>query len=322
MESIFFPTNQAPYVVNLPQSITSEGFVWLDFDRHFEPNWVEKLETTLGNHFEIHERHVRDSLNFAHPPYFDTMPHYEMLIFRGFCSEDPDNEWATTPVAFFLFRSGLITIRSAGNHSIFDIRQHLLDESGRVPTRPEGLMHLILDAMINRFLLMHQPLSEQLDHWRDKLLRIDKTFADWHYLMIHRSQLRRLEILCEQQIDILSAWREDTHCPIDDYLIVRFNDLQEHLGRVLHDVQGLLNEIDFLMQLQFAATAQRTNYIMSILTIVSVTFLPLNLIVGLFGMNFVHLPWVQQPYGFYWLLFGMIGIGIGVFMWFKWKRWI
>ncbi|BAP57871.1 putative Mg2+ and Co2+ transporter, CorA-like protein [Thioploca ingrica] len=322
MELIFFPTNQAPYIVNSPQPISTDGFVWLDFDRHLEPNWVEKLKATLGNDFEIHERHVRDSLNFAHPPYFDTMPHYEMLIFRGFCSDDPDNELATTPVAFFLFKSGLITIRSAGNHSILDIRQHLLDESGRVPARPEGLMHLILDAMVDRFLLMHQPLSEQLDQWRDKLLRIEKAFADWHHLTVHRSQLRQLEILCEQQIDALSAWREDTHCPMDDYLIVRFNDLQEHIARVLHYVQGLLNEIDFLMQLQFAAAAQRTNHIVSILTIVSVTFLPLHLLAGIFGMNFAHIPLVQQPYGFYWLLLSMIGIGIGVFTLFKWKRWI
>jgi Mg2+ and Co2+ transporter CorA len=183
-------------------------------------------------------------------------------------------------------------------------------------------MHLILDAMVDRFLLMRGPLSDDLDHWRDALLESDDAFAEWRMLMNRRSELRKLETLCEQQVDSLAAWREDTRCRMDDYLIVRFNDLQEHIHRVLHYVQSLQTEIDFLMQLQFSAAAQRTNRIMSILTGLSAVFMPLTLIAGLFGMNFAHMPLVDHPYGFYSLLLGMIAAGTGLFALFKLKRWI
>ena len=63
----------------------------------------------------------------------------------------------------------------------------------------------------------------------------------------------------------------------------------------------------------------RTNSIMRTLTVLTAIFLPLNLITGIFGMNFDALPLIHSATGV-WVAFGMmavVGIGLGLFFWRK-----
>jgi Mg2+ and Co2+ transporter CorA len=99
---------------------------------------------------------------------------------------------------------------------------------------------------------------------------------------------------------------------IDENLSVRFNDLEEHLRRVLQSTVVLQHDIDALIQIYFSVASQRTNKILQLLTIVSVIFLPLNLMAGLFGMNFEHMPFLHHPFGA-WMIFSVM-IAIVLFM--------
>ena len=56
------------------------------------------------------------------------------------------------------------------------------------------------------------------------------------------------------------------------------------------------------MQIHFSAQSHRTNDIMRTLTALTAIFLPLNLIAGIFGMNFEFLPLIHVQAGFWWAL--------------------
>jgi Mg2+ and Co2+ transporter CorA len=81
------------------------------------------------------------------------------------------------------------------------------------------------------------------------------------------------------------------------------------------------HDIDAMVQIYFSATTQRTNDILQFLTVISATFLPLNLVAGLFGMNFSHLPFLNLWYGPLLISALMITIVIGLLVWFRHKRW-
>jgi magnesium transporter len=94
----------------------------------------------------------------------------------------------------------------------------------------------------------------------------------------------------------------------------------------LKDIWGTLElekeTDDALHETHQSLIDNRTNAIIKTLTIFSVTLLPLTLIVGIFGMNVPHMPLVENAHGF-WIVLGIIALtGLGMFGYFKYKKWL
>ncbi len=66
----------------------------------------------------------------------------------------------------------------------------------------------------------------------------------------------------------------------------------------------------------------KQNEIMKTLTIMAFIFLPLSFIAALFSMSSNNLPLITGPNGFWIILGGMLVIGICIFSFFKYKRWL
>jgi magnesium/cobalt transport protein CorA len=319
MEILYFLNRAKPTVLERLEALPAEGFVWLDLVRGEDPDWPALVQRLTGA--SIHERHVRDADNLQHPSYYDATSEYEMLVFRGLAASDDDQPLVSRPTVIFLFDRLLVTIRAAESRSIPLTKDRLQNAQGRVPLRHVGLMHLILNALVDRFLELREPLSLQLETWRRHLLDPSHPCDDWMTLMEHRYQLRTLELLCEEQEDAVIQWRDNTDIEMDDHLKVRYNDLLEHIRRVTRFAAEQQNSIESLVQLHFSAVAHRTNEIVRVLTIVSAIFLPLTLIAGIYGMNFERMPELGSEHGYFIVLGGMFALGVGMLAVFKWKRW-
>ena len=125
----------------------------------------------------------------------------------------------------------------------------------------------------------------------------------------------------EMQKDVLLSWREQTGYEFSASQTIKFNDLNEHLGRITRLSEGLSTDLDSLTQVYFAATSQQTNINVQFLAVISAIFLPLNLIAGFFGMNFVNIPMLRNPLGVYIISFIMLLIAVALLWWFKRKKW-
>jgi magnesium transporter len=102
-------------------------------------------------------------------------------------------------------------------------------------------------------------------------------------------------------------------------LRVRSRDVLEHIERVLSHVRRLEQSAEGAVQLHFSAPSNRTNAIMRTLTVLTAIFLPLNLITGIFGMNFDALPLIHNAIGV-WIAFAImvaVGLGLGLIFWRK-----
>jgi magnesium transporter len=77
--------------------------------------------------------------------------------------------------------------------------------------------------------------------------------------------------------------------------------LANMVGTVEHVLQDLLVDREILsesLNLYMSLVSHRTNLVMKKLTVVSVVFLPLTFLVGVYGMNFDVLPELRWRYGY------------------------
>ena len=153
--------------------------------------------------------------------------------------------------------------------------------------------------------------------------------VNWQVLLDSRNALNMLEDTCEDQrsalqewIDALDEWPEETDKQARrerELLRVRSRDALEHVERVLGHVRRLEQSAETAVQMHFSALGHRTNDIMRTLTVLTAIFLPLNLIAGIFGMNFEFIPLLHQSNGFWiaMVLMMLTAVGLVIFFWRK-----
>ncbi|HEY5789963.1 MAG TPA: magnesium transporter CorA family protein [Gammaproteobacteria bacterium] len=320
MQVIRFEPGQPPAEATLEAGLPAQGFLWIDIDREQDAGWDGAIEAVSG--LSLHEQHRRDLANVDHPSFYDGTADYEMLIFRSLAPEAGGETFPSRALGLLLAERLLVTVHQTGSASVARVTERLLTGHARIPTRPVGLLHLLLNTVVDRFLDQRETLARQVTRWRDELLDPRDPFDDWLSLLRLGSRLRELEELCEGQVDAVVAWQENTGVTIDEHLAVRLADLREHINRVHSFAEGRQTEIESLVQLHFSAVAHRTNEIVRVLTVISAIFLPLSLIAGIFGMNFENMPELKLPYAYFFALGGMASLGVGMFALFKLKRWV
>jgi Mg2+ and Co2+ transporter CorA len=301
-----------------PQEV--DGLLWIDVQRT-ESDWPQRVRDLLG--VAIYERHLADLRNDRHPPFYDGSDDYDLIIVRSPDPESPPEAPRTNPIAFLITARAVVSVRPPDD-SLFDaLCERLLRGPQRLPGNPAALLYLLLNRVGDALLALRQPMSDKLAELQKRLLDPTDPFSDWQLLMDMRSRFRWLETNLAVQREVLDAWREQTSVVLlDEGLRVRFNDLDDHLVRVERHAGVLESDVNTLVQVHFAATSERANRIMQLLAGVSAVFLPLNLLAGLFGMNFHSMPLLGQPWGFWVLLGGMTALGVALTLWFRLRRWI
>jgi magnesium transporter len=97
--------------------------------------------------------------------------------------------------------------------------------------------------------------------------------------------------------------------------------LANMVGTLEHVLQDLLVDRDILsesLNLYMSVVSHRTNAVMKRLTVVSVVFLPLTFLCGVYGMNFEYLPELAWRYG-YFIVLAVIATICGLLFW-RFKR--
>uniref|UniRef100_A0A7S3QLE5 Magnesium transporter n=2 Tax=Dunaliella tertiolecta TaxID=3047 RepID=A0A7S3QLE5_DUNTE len=88
------------------------------------------------------------------------------------------------------------------------------------------------------------------------------------------------------------------------------SDVQDHLSSTLDSINSLSEQCRDLIALIFNLAAHQTNQSMQALTVVSVLFLPLTFLAGIYGMNFDNIPELHWEYGYayFFCMCGVIGL--------------
>jgi Mg2+ and Co2+ transporter CorA len=360
MHIVEFSAGTLRFLDQLPPKAPSTGFVWIYLERPELDSQVHLLQQaaqSLGGS-PVHELHVKDLGNAAHPSNYDYTSVYDLVIFRrlandaevraeGNAAERATGALAafgrirTRAVGFVVFDRLLITVHDPGCFAASTFIQRSLADAlqneglsaaarSRLPTGSADLMLRMLNLMVDSYLELRKELGGELDHWQQMLLGPRSRGADWGALMSARTALHTLEDLCEEQNDAMQEWldtQQEQPAPWmpqaeRDGLLARARDVIEHIQRVVHHVRRMEHGAETAVQIHFSALGHRTNEIMRVLTALTAIFLPLNFITGFFGMNFEFLPLIHSAQAMWVMLTVMVAVALVVVAVFWRKRYL
>lgn len=185
---------------------------------------------------------------------------------------------------------------------------------------PKQLLLRIMEHMIEEDTLYFSHMESELDKLEEKISGGTGSNNNFFTSLIkHRQKLSEFNIYYEQLIDIAELF--------STYDFYQSEQDTQGWDRFMHRVEQLQNHVHLLREnvLQIRELYQsmqdaHQNKIMAVITIVTTIFLPLTLITGWYGMNFVYMPELQWRYGYFAVIMISLIIVIAEIIYFKKKK--
>lgn len=236
-------------------------------------------------------------------------------------------------VDFVLTPRVLVTIQEKVGGDAFDgVRERLSTQSPRMIRADVHVVFLLLGrAVCDGYRPLLERFSTSLEKFERALVRhpdssmLDRIHRHRRDLLFLRQGLAPLrEALANLQSSLVSRSEEGRHFRAR---LAALRELQDELGALLDLVEFQKDSAQHLLDLYLNAASNRLNEIVRVLTIISVIFMPLTLIAGIYGMNFEHdgpwaMPELRWRFGYPFAL-GLMVLSVVGFLIFFWRKgWI
>jgi magnesium transporter len=294
--------------INIPDS----EIVWIDLQ-----NPTKEQQEEIASKYNLDLYTLSDSMEPSHLPKFEELGDMNFFIVRmrlAHATNKVNIHHISTKVAVFYNDKILITIHRNEINFIDEIIEKHID------TKRLKTINSIVIKLLRRVLLSYEEplmaLSDEINDFEANMLLKEippHSLQHLFYLKNRANLSRKLLILTDDILDSIQV-RKHENSSLQDV-----KDLHTKLI-VLYD--QVLEEINSLQSIYISISAQKTNEVMKTLTIFSMFFLPLTFLVGIYGMNFKYMPELEYKWAYPACLGLMVLIAIGIYLWFKHKKWM
>jgi len=295
----------------------SKASIWVDLSA---PTHEEA--TLLRDVFHFHELSIEDALSESHHPKVESYGTYLYVILHGIDFHAAKHNFATHDTDFFVGPNYLVTVHDGSSRSIAHLlglcqrNEHVLSDG------PVGLLHRIVDTMVDNYMPEVEKLSERLDEVEHRVFDDPKRNLVKPILVLKRDVAAMRRVLLPQR-DVVGRLARREFPMIGEQLSYRFRDVYDHLVRLTDESILFHDRLSSLLDAHLTSVSTRLNQVMMVLTVIATIFMPLTVLTGMWGMN-VTLP--DFPGGeavqFWWVLGIMSAISGGMLWMFHRRGWL
>jgi magnesium transporter len=213
-------------------------------------------------------------------------------------------------------KNALATFRHEEMRSVSETWQRAGSRPGFLAHGPVQVLHAILAAQADHYIDEVERLQEEL-HGLEALVFAERMPAGFERKVFDvKRDIAHLRQSLGSQREIVHRIGRGDFAAVPRRLCMSFRDVYDHLYRATEMLDTLRDLSMALLETHLAIVANRTNYVMRVLTTVATFILPLTLVTGWFGMNFRGL-WgldIAHPDRFVLGLFGAVTVVMGLIL--------
>jgi len=292
-----------------------ESWIWLEL---FEEPVNEEREF-LSQQFNLDSVSISEAQRSRHPPSFEVFENYIYLLLKPLDADSDSLDFNTLQLAMFAGDRFLITRHSKESPYLAKLWQNL-EANGCTNESPMSLVAAMCRRVAQRYGKVLLDLEQRLDIIEDELFD-SPTDTLMKELVGYNTGLRKMHRILAYYVGVFGGLQQQLE-KTDNPLHVEFSDIYAIIERFNSLSTLYQNVITDLIEAYISLNGHRLNQIMKVLTIVTVIFVPLTLLVGIYGMNFENMPELKSEHGYYILLTAMSGIAVVMLYLFRRVRWL
>ena len=292
-------------------------WIWADFSGED----LGEESRLLQDAFSLHPLVIADAQRDRHPPKLERFDEYFFLLINGLGVTTPDVDYQTNQLAFFVSERFLLTRRKDASVSIDAVWGEAGDGKTDVARGSAHVLYRIIRRVTDRYTHLIEGLERKLDVMEDEMFENPRDALLEELLGFGRN-LKRAQRIFNYHHGVFAQLARKDHPFIGKQERHEFIDAFEHTERLASLTTLYRDLTDDLMNGYISVTSHRLNQIMKVLTVVTVIFLPLTLMVGIYGMNFEYIPELKIKYAYFVMLGVMATIAGVLLLLFRKMRWI
>ncbi len=282
---------------------------WIDFN---QPTHEEALELhKLG----FHELAIQDCIHLLQRTKLDDYDDYLFFVLNTL----NDQKLQPQEIDIFHHRQYVVTFHYE-QQSVVDIvweRMKTLPKNQALGTN--FITYKLIDKVVDSFF----PLADQLE---DHLTALElKPLGQTQHLMNILFQIRRNLLTLRHVVwplrDLIFRIIQSNHLSSSGEERRYYMDIHDYLLKLSSMIESSREMTTDIRDNYMSINSNRMNSIMMTLTLITVIFMPLTFIVGVYGMNFDNMPETRWKYGYFMVLGLMAVLSLAMFWWFKRKGW-
>ncbi len=309
-----FAAHNPPLEALAPLRATPGAMLWVDLDQPTAGEVGAVLETL----FAFHPLVVEDCLRETRFPKYEVYDDYLYLVMHAVDRAGADR-FATTELDLLLGKNFLVTFHPQPLKPVQAALERCLKNPGTPVRGPDRFAHTILDFMAEAY----QPVLEEL---RAKVTAIEQAALHEEGDLLPRVLAARKELAAfrqilrpERQIIFeLAQGRTGFFRPI---LLPYLRDLAEDLGRIERLANNGSEQLILAFRIFLSRADREASQGIRILTALTALTLPVLVIGGWYGMNFVRLWEVHQHYAYPIVLAVTVASTLWMLVYLRRKRW-
>lgn len=275
----------------------------------------------LRDRFGIHRLALQDAIRDRHPPKLEEFGDHSFLIFKTLTDASTDTKFVTLQSILFVGERFLITRSSQPCSAVARLWKTEQANPIRFRKGPDALASRLMRLHIDRYMEILLQLETKLEALEAGIMDNvdDSVLAE---VTGYKGNLKRLRRIFLYHEKILRDLRGAKYKGFGKQCKHELTDVYEQQERASSLTLLYYELASDLIDGYLSLSSHRLNQIMKVLTIVTVVFVPLGFLAGIYGMNFENMPELQSRSGYYILLSVMAIIATVLLVSFRRRKWL
>ncbi len=280
----------------------------------------------LRKNFKFHSLDIED-IRTEHPtPKLDVYKNYLFLILQFPHLRIPNEKIVSHEISIFIGDGFLLTIQESKNREVKNLFYRCANNRKIRSEWMEGnsgfLLYKILEELFSEVGTSLTLVGKQLHEIENEVYKEDEqTVQEIKQLGQNRRNVFTIRRIIDPQRFIISTLSHTRRPFLDESLSIYFDDIRDLLDRLWAVVESYSQTSGVLHSTIESINNQRTNKIISSLAIISVSFMPLTLLTGFYGMN-ITLPLQNNATPIFGIFAALALTTILIIYILKQKRWL
>ena len=298
--------------------IDNENVTWIQIEGIHDITMVEEL----GAYFGVDHLLLEDLMSPTQLPKIEVYEDYAFIILKNLDYNTASARVSREQISLIIGLNFVISVQENRSGIFTSIQNRLRNAQGRIrKMQAEYLAYALIDVIVDHYFIALDKVDEHIQTLEEEIMTNPSSDV-----LAKINALRAEILLLRRPIlplrDVLAGILHGDTPLLDENIHPYFHDVYDHLIQVIQMLEMLRSTASGLFDIYTSAVSHRMNEVMKVLTIVATFFIPLTFIAGIYGMNFKFMPELETQWGYPVILLAMLGISIGMFAFFKLKKWL